>query len=101
MRKYTETIHAGRLLKMLNKKDPCMWCPAAKRYDAKENAEILWDWDSEPCRICSDFLGLEYKETLMDSQANPTNYNCPCNRMDKAKAIKITWAALKEKGFTK
>ena len=31
--KYTENVHAKRLLGMLNKKNPCVRCPASKYYN--------------------------------------------------------------------
>ncbi len=87
MRTYTEEIHAERLLKMLEKKDPCTLCPAGKRYECGRREYNMWSDLSHPCKVCHEFLGL-------------TDYPCcPCNELGEARAIKRTWIALEEKGY--
>ncbi len=98
MKKYTEKIHAERLLKMLNRKNPCGHCPAAKRYNSNDGPEALWSLSVDPCKICSDFLGLE---SLEDPDLWTENSNCPCNRLDPEEAIALTRKALKKKGYLK
>ena len=90
-RKYTEKIHAQRLLKMLNKKDPCGWCPAHGRfgqfYIAGSPSE-MWEIDDgpDPCRVCRRFV-------------SRLRSGCPCNYFGKKEAIKRTWLALERKGY--
>jgi hypothetical protein len=85
---YTEKIHVERLLKMLNKKNPCAHCPAGPNYSSSQGIlNKFIETDSEvfqTCRICRGFVGA--KET------------CPCWEFGK-EAIKRTWIALEEKGY--
>ena len=86
--KYTEKVHAKRLLGMLNKKDPCMCCPKSRNY--YPNNGSVWDYTKEDvlaCQICHAFIGCR------------KTYDCPCDKLGKGKAIKRTWLALEEKGY--
>ena len=49
-KEYTEKIHAKRLLKMLEKKNPCMCCPAAKGYNGNNYPNVMWE--NTACIIC-------------------------------------------------
>ena len=80
---YTVDIHAKRLLKILSKKEPCEWCPAAPYYDPNVLCDI--PYDNIPCEICRDFVGCSYR--------------CPCIYFGHEKAIKLTWMALEESGY--
>ena len=85
--KYTEKIHAKRLLGMLNKKNPCQeTCPAGKYYSFfRENGK--------DCNLCRDFVGAKGNpERIFDAR-------CPCNILGREEAIKRTWIALEEKGY--
>ena len=82
-REYTEKINAARLLKMLNKKDPCAHCPAAPRFDG---AESPLQWKNDACEVCRGFLDYD-------------NFYCPCYFLGKEEAIKRAWLALEEKGY--
>jgi len=85
--KYTEKIHATRLLGMLNKKDPCLCCPKYKYYDPVHSDIIIDDCHSKAaCRVCREFVGI-------------CAGICPCPTWGKAEAIKRTWLALEEKGY--
>ena len=91
MSEYTEKIHAKRLLGMLNKKKPCLHCPAAEKYSAEGpwinftlNYKLLAR--DKYCAVCQTFIG--YKNTP----------KCPCHK-GKERAIKRTWEALEEKGY--
>ena len=87
--KYTEKIHAKRLLGMLNKKDPCLCCPAGYRYGVKGNDMVWRNWDGNQCYICRDFIG-------------SNKILCPCSEdriFGKKEAIKRTWLALEAKGY--
>ena len=91
MRKYTEKIHAARLLKMLEEKEPCMCCPATPYFKSNLQSDTMW-FNSyiegeHPCDICKDFVGLDNRYT-----------DCPCYELGK-EAIKLTWIALEEKGY--
>jgi len=101
MKKYTEKIHAGRLLKMLAMDEPCLRCPGRKRFvkgdatsgclhkdtyadkylDAKNMTKTI-------CPVCRQFVWLNLGEGL-----------CPCNVYGDKEAIKKTWKALREKGY--
>ncbi|HEA67734.1 MAG TPA: hypothetical protein ENI07_13050 [Desulfobacterales bacterium] len=69
-RKYTEKIHAQRLLKMLKKKEPCGCCPAQPGY--KANTWSLFDrnntgWHEsvdDICRTRLHFVGLRGGKTV-------------------------------------
>ena len=92
---YTENIHAERLLKMLNKEDPCYHCPAAKYFNPDNPADELWDEKaSSCCNICLAFVGLP---------AIPNHKVlgelCPCRVLGNKEALKRTYTALEEKGY--
>ena len=92
--KYTEKIHARRLLGMLNKKNPCMWCPQERHYGAsEEGGDMPWQKDGETCddacRVCMDFVNV----------AKEDHKWCPCLILGEKQAIKRTWIALETKGY--
>ena len=80
--KYTEKIHAKRLLGMLKKKDPCTCCPGASHYDW--NVAAVSD---TACKVCQSFIGVRVTVT------------CPCLKLGRKEALKRTWIALEEKGY--
>ncbi len=89
--KYTEKIHAQRLLKMLKKKEPCLCCPAQPYFTTSGDRCISRRFLSATfgggaCEICQKFIGL----TIGD---------CPCYRLKGKEAIKRTWLALEAKGY--
>lgn len=84
MQEYTTDIHAKRLVKMLQKKNPCVRCPAAPYYDGYRSGTTLWQ--EEHCPICEKFVGC-VKE------------NCPCHKYGEKEAIRRTIAALKKGGY--
>jgi len=86
--KYTEKIHAKRLLGMLNKKDPCTCCPAGKYYGGNIFDDM--DWDNNQCETCRLFI---------DEGGALDFWECPCEGLGKQEAIKQTWLALEEKGY--
>ena len=79
--KYTETLHADALLKLLSMSTPCDYCPSAIKKTSGNMA----------CIICREFIGLKHK--------SPFGYHCPCTELGKQEAIKRTWIALEEKGY--
>ena len=90
--KYTEKIHAKRLLGMLEKKNPCSYCPAGKDFKARDFSEwglVEYECgdinDSYVAGICVRFVG--GKDC------------CPCTEFGRQEAIKRTWLALEEKGY--
>ena len=89
--KYTEKIHAKRLLGMLNKKNPCLCCPAGYKYRSNTQEYTTW-WelgaDPQFCLVCECFIGMD-----SDSRC------CPCDFFGEHEAIKRTWLALEEKGY--
>lgn len=85
MREYTESIHAHRLLKMLEMDDPCEQCPLSCLPDDKIYGSRFH------CDLCREFVGyssLYYSWTY-----------CPCFYFGKHEAIKRTWIALEERGY--
>ncbi len=88
--KYTEKVHAARLLKMLKKKDPCMCCPAQPYFRTGTSFDIsstemdaTLSWGA--CKVCQDFIGIRH--------------DCPCCKFKKKEALKRTWLALEAKGY--
>lgn len=90
MKEYTEKIHRKRVVKMLQRKDPCGCCPAAYRFS--DNLRVDEMWDNLPCKICQGFVGYYKPVTWYDG------IRCPCHKYGKKEAIKRTIAALKKKG---
>ena len=86
MQIYTEKIHATRLLKMLERKNPCGLCPAAPSFDPKLK-RTDYVWEEEHCVICEQFVGY-FKD------------DCPCNKYGHKEAIKRTWLSLEAKGYS-
>ena len=87
-RKYTEKIHAERLIRILERKNTCDWCPAKAHsvVDAYScNPLAIWVRDTDPCTVCLDFVD--------------AFYHCPCTSLGEEEAIKRTWIALEEKGY--
>ena len=84
--KYTEKIHAKRLLGMLSKKNPCLCCPAGRYYGAAASDDM--EWENSKCEICLEFIN-----------AGLCFWECPCHVLGDKKAIKRTWLALEEKGY--
>jgi len=92
VKEYTGKVHARRLLKMLEKKDPCMCCPAQPYYKSGMTHESLPKlpeiWKGRPCLVCVEFVGL----------LSP--FFCPCQSANtKADVLKWSWIALEEKGY--
>ena len=88
MREYTEKIHRPRLVKMLQKNEPCERCPAAPYYIYHMGA-TQDSWSNNPCVVCKVFIGSSYGGFFNQ---------CPCSVYGNKKAIKLTIAALKNKG---
>ncbi len=85
-RKYTEAVHAKRLIKILEKKDTCGCCPATPYYKSGCTTQ-LWCYDPRPCIVCCSFVGADNFES------------CPCRELGKEEAIKRSWIALEEKSY--
>ena len=91
---YTEKIHAEGLLKILSNLNPCGHCPSGEMRLLRNGR--LWDgeikYETNPqCEICWDFIG-----------ATPQTGKwgvCPCYNYQEARANKLTWIALEEKGY--
>jgi len=92
MRKYTEKIHAERLIKMMERPNPCICCPAAPYYNGSKSVDELWA-NQEPCSICCEFLKYDWW------WYSPFSAICPCSHLGKETAIKRTWITLEEKGY--
>ena len=86
-RKYTEAVHAKRLLGMLKREEPCECCPAQYRY--KKWSLFIKGAGERPnrlaCQVCRAFVKI--KE------------GCPCGILGQTKALKRTWEALEAKGY--
>jgi len=92
--KYTEEIHAKRLLGILSRKNPCVTCPATKRYNIR-NDFIVDEYRNYQHDVCMNFLG--YNSNDLDPEEK--FYKCPCDFYGKEEAIKRTWLALEQKGY--
>lgn len=84
---YTMEIHVKRLKAML-KRDVCVCCPAAKHYNPKSQPGKLWSFDSVPCQVCGDFVGIDKAEPFGISR------RCPCYYFGREDAIKRTLIAV-------
>lgn len=86
---YTEKVHAVRLLKMLEHKNPCAYCPPNHRSNQMGEPEPYWtDSKTHPCIVCTSFVGI-----------SDAPESCPCYYFGPQEAIKRTWLALEEKGY--
>lgn len=80
---YTKDMHAKNLLEMLEKKDPCSWCPGG----FLDASQLGPDWNRWMCPVCRSFVGME------------GSWGCPCHILGPHYAIKRTWIALEEGGY--
>ena len=92
IRDYTIDFHAERLLKMMEKKDPCACCPAYQYFNpCNEPLSGLGNYWAvgllaHVCDVCQNFVG-------------GTHGACPCLALGGPEAIKRTWISLEEKGY--
>jgi hypothetical protein len=84
--KYTEKIHAKRLLRMLKREKPCGCCPKWSRYNLNHGTRNIKIADDDTCSICRNFV-------------NAKNGECPCHYFNETEALKRTWESLEEKGY--
>ena len=77
-----EKEHVENLFDILGHEEPCSWCPS--------------DGESFYCWTCWTFIGGVYSVKRM----NDGERFCPCHVLGKEEAIKRTWLALEEKGYT-
>jgi hypothetical protein len=85
MEKYTEQVHATRLLNILEaEENTCSLCPVG--FDQYTYYEDKGSWLNDPCDVCPRFVG----GTLGHS---------PCFEFGHKEAIKRSWIALEEKGY--
>jgi len=95
--RYTEKVHARRLIQMLNRGGKvCRSCPAARGFSYTSSPGELWSyWSTDmktalhQCKVCTSFLGAEFTSII----------NCPCSILGEELAVKKSWEALKEKGY--
>jgi len=87
-REYTTEIHIDRLVAILNSKDLCNSCPAAKYYNGNHNCMDLWS--NEPCAICCEFVGYRARYAV----------DCPCVKLGDIEAYDTTIKKLREVGIT-
>jgi len=98
MKEYTEKTHGERVKRMLEKKEPCLCCPARTGKMLFTGSKPLgiagfkhpWygteEIKEEICVICRDFIGMKVN-------------SCPCHQYGKKIALKKTWLALERKGY--
>lgn len=85
--RYTEKVHAKRLVKMMAKEKPCACCPAQIHF-MTHSVFIKGASHLSACRVCRVFVGL-----------NHYNQGCPCYLLGKEEALEKTREVLKEKGY--
>ena len=93
-KRYTEEIHAKRLIKLLEKGSTCISCPATTDFSGAIEPGAIWDTtegDQYLCNICRAFVKLG--EYLGFSS------RCPCHCLGAEEAVKRSWIALEEKGY--
>ena len=81
---YTVDIHVMRLIMMFGQGN-YSGCPAAPGFDPAIEATEAWDEESEPCYICSGFVGV----------ANSL-INCPCLVLGSPEAQRRTKRKINE-----
>ena len=93
-KRYTEAIHKERLIKVLEKKHTCIYCPAAPYLYGDRGPSLMWDTMEgiHPCDICTTFIGLKRIKRGYIGK-------CPCNVLGPEEAVKRSWIALEEKGY--
>lgn len=82
MARYTEGVHAKRLIKTLEHPDTCYKCPAGF-------AKI-----SDSCPVCREFVELKGECSQMLKSVK-----CPCYALGSEEAVKRSWIALEAKGY--
>lgn len=91
---YTVEDHVKRLVAMMARDEPCNCCPAAKMMSMRASPTSDWDCDLDfPCRICREFVGLGYCDTV--GRWTETSSGCPCNALGAEEAIHRTFKALR------
>lgn len=91
---YTPTIHYHRL-KAILELDSCNCCPASLNFSPAESAGLAWKLNGpNSCRVCCEFIDLEYPNPYGCYHWRTDNQNCPCNRLGHDKAIKRSVEAI-------
>lgn len=99
---YDEKFHAGRLIKLLQRKDICGkgLCPAGSNFSSAKRLKIgsgcAGNYGAKPegaCVVCQEFVGITRR------RKNREYGRCPCYFYGCGKAIELTVKALKEKGY--
>jgi hypothetical protein len=91
---YTVEKHVKSLVALLAKDEPCNCCPCARDLRMELCPTEMWDWEADfPCRICREFVGLEWSETA--GRFFGKLAGCPCNALGRDEAIRRTFEALK------
>ena len=85
--KYTRKIHARRLVRMLEGKNPCGHCPAGEDFTVVWTKRMIWSNPYDTCQICRDFIKIPKTAPI-----------CPCHILEEDEAMKRSWIALEEEG---
>lgn len=93
--KYTEKVHAARLIKFLEKTEPCGRCPAQKYYGP--HSSFVKGAEGEPDRHPHEHLGCQVCNEFLDMKR--AQFGCPCESLGQEKALELTRQKLKEKGY--
>jgi hypothetical protein len=91
---YTVEKHVRHLVALMARDEPCKCCPAAK--GMRQELSPIEQWDEEgddPCRICRQFVGLEWGEE--SGRMTSILPGCPCKALGQGEAIRRTFEALK------
>jgi hypothetical protein len=91
---YTVEQHVKMLVALMSRDEPCNCCPAAPHLDMRVSPQEIWDDALDhPCRICREFVGLDWHYDHGRWTGNLRG--CPCNALGDEEAIRKTFEALK------
>lgn len=91
---YTVEKHVKSLVALLAKDEPCNCCPSAMDLRMDRCPTEMWDCEADyPCRICREFIGLEWDDDV--GRWSIGLAGCPCNALGRDEAIRRTFEALR------